>query len=73
MSSEQKEELLLELPIKWDIHGDLIMFPNTSFISDYWDNTKIERVQKQFLKQVLGCNIRTSNNMIRAFINTVNE
>ena len=31
-----------------------------------WDRTKIERVHTQFLKRILGCNIQTSNNMIRA-------
>ena len=27
---------------------------------------EIERVQTQFLKQILGCNYQTSNNMVRA-------
>ena len=31
-----------------------------------WDKNKIERVQTQFLKQILGCNYQTSNNMVRA-------
>ena len=31
-----------------------------------WDRTKIERVHIQFLKRILGCNIQTSNNIIRA-------
>ena len=33
---------------------------------DTWDKTKIEQTQTQFLKRVLGCNIRTSNIMARA-------
>lgn len=32
------DELLLDLPNKWDIHCDLIMFPDTSFTCDYWKN-----------------------------------
>ena len=31
-----------------------------------WNKNKIERVQTQFLKQILGCNYQTSNNMVRA-------
>ena len=31
-----------------------------------WENSKTERVQTQFLKQVLGCNFQTSNHMARA-------
>ena len=31
-----------------------------------WETTKIERVQTQFLKRLLGCSIQTSNIMIRA-------
>ena len=31
-----------------------------------WDKTKIEQTQTQFLKQVLGCHITTSNIMARA-------
>ena len=36
--------------------------------SDYstWYNTVTERVQTQFLKRILGCNLQTSNNMARA-------
>ena len=30
-----------------------------------WDESKIERVHTQFLKRILGCNIRTSNIMTR--------
>ena len=36
LSSKQKEEILLDLPNKWDIHCDLIMFPDSSFTCDYW-------------------------------------
>ena len=37
---------------------------NLSF--DTWDKTRIEQTQTQFLKQVLGCHITTSNIMSRA-------
>ena len=30
--------LLTELPAKWDVHDDLVMFPDTSFKSDIWHN-----------------------------------
>ena len=30
--------LLTELPAKWDIHDDLVMFPDASFKSDIWHN-----------------------------------
>jgi len=39
MSHEQQKELLEDLPSKWDIHCDLIMFPSTSFTCDYWNTT----------------------------------
>ena len=35
-----------------------------------WDKGKTERIQTQFLKQALGCNFQTSNNMARADTNT---
>ena len=27
-----------EIPLRWDIHGDLVMFPDTSFSSNTWNN-----------------------------------
>ena len=41
-------------------------FPYMDYNFNNWDRTKIERVHTQFLKRILGCNIQTSNNMIRA-------
>ena len=48
------------------LYGSEIWGPYMDYNFDTWDNTKIERIHTQFLKQVLGCNIQTSNNMIRA-------
>ena len=38
-------------------------FMNYNYLS--WESSKIERVQTQFLKRLLGCNIQTSNIMAR--------
>ena len=40
--------------------------PYMNFDYTKWETTVIERVQTQFLKRLLGCNIQTSNNMARA-------
>ena len=48
------------------LYGSEIWGPYMDYNFDTWDSTKIERIHTQFLKQVLGCNIQTSNNMIRA-------
>ena len=36
MPCEKRELLLIDLPSKWEIHGDLVMFPDISFTCDYW-------------------------------------
>ena len=50
------------------LYGSEIWGPYMEFSFDTWDKTKIERTQTKFLKQTLGCNTQTSNNMIRADI-----
>ena len=36
LSSEDKIELLSELPTSWEKHGDLVILPGTSFVSKKW-------------------------------------
>ena len=49
------------------LYGSEIWGPYIDLEYATWDKNKIERVQTQFLKQILGCNYyQTSNNMIRA-------
>ena len=48
------------------LYGSEIWGPYMNFDYATWDKNKIERVQTQFLKQILGCNYQTSNNMVRA-------
>ena len=48
------------------LYGSEVWGPYMNIDYAKWDNIKTERVQTQFLKQILGCNIQTSNNMIRA-------
>ena len=36
---------------------------NTNFSK--WERNEVEKTHTQFLKRILGCNIQTSNNMIR--------
>ena len=36
LSSEDKTELLSELPTSWEKHGDLVILPGTSFINEKW-------------------------------------
>ena len=48
------------------LYGSEIWGPYMDYNFDTWDSTKIERIHTQSLKQVLGCNIQTSNNMIKA-------
>ena len=47
-------------------YGSEVWGPYMNFDYLSWENSKIERTQTQFLKQVLGCNFQTSNNMVRA-------
>lgn len=48
------------------LYGSEVWGPYINFDYISWDQTKTERVQTQFLKQVLGCNYHTPNNMARA-------
>ena len=48
------------------LYGSEVWGPYINFDYVTWEKCKIERVQTQFLKQVLGCNFQTSNNMVRA-------
>ena len=69
---------LSKLPIKLSIkifksqvipillYGSEVWGPYINLNYLAWDNSKTERVQTQFLKQALGCNFQTSNNMVRA-------
>ncbi len=74
----KKRVKLSKLPIKLAIkvfrsqlvpillYGSEVWGPYMNFDYATWDNCKTERVQTQFLKQILGCNFKTSNNMTRA-------
>lgn len=42
ISEKEKEALLQDLPNKWEIHCDLIIFPNTSFTIEYWEHQPVE-------------------------------
>ena len=44
---KEQQQLLVDLPTKWDIHGDLVMFPDTSFVKEYWKS-----VTPEFWKKV---------------------
>jgi hypothetical protein len=48
------------------LYGSEVWGPYMNFDYATWDKSKIERVQTQFLKQILGCNFQTSNDMARA-------
>lgn len=47
------------------LYGAEVWGPYLDYDFKEWDGTKIEQVQTQFLKRVLGCNIQTSNIMSR--------
>lgn len=47
------------------LYGAEVWGPYMEYDSSSWEKSKIERVQTQFLKRVLGCSIQTSNNMVR--------
>ena len=48
------------------LYGSEVWGPFMNFDYTSWDQSKTERIQTQFIKQVLGCNFQTSNNMARA-------
>ena len=48
------------------MYGSEVWGPYMNFDYTAWDKCKIEQVHVQYLKQILGCNFQTSNNMIRA-------
>ena len=48
------------------LYGSEVWGPYMNFDYATWDKSKTERVQTQFIKQILGCNFQTSNNMVRA-------
>ena len=48
------------------LYGSEVWGPYMNLDYCTWDKTATERVQTQFLKRVLGCNLQTSNNMARA-------
>ena len=47
------------------LYGAEVWGPYMDFDFSLWEQGKIERVQTQFIKRVLGCNIQTSNIMVR--------
>ena len=48
------------------LYGSEVLWgPFMDYNFETWDNIKTERLHTQFLKQALGCNYQTSNNMIR--------
>ena len=48
------------------LYGSEMWGPYMNFYYSKWETTVIERVQTQFSKRLLGCNLQTSNNMARA-------
>ena len=40
LSSADKDELLSDLPSSWEKHGDLIIFPSTTFTNEKWTQFK---------------------------------
>ena len=48
------------------LYGSEVWSPCMDHNFETWDRSKIEMVYTQFLKQILGCGFRTSNNMVRA-------
>ena len=48
------------------LYGSEVWGPYMNFDYTSWDQSRTERIQTQFIKQVLGCNFQTSNNMARA-------
>jgi hypothetical protein len=48
------------------LYGSEVWGPYMDYDYDTWDHSKTERIHTQFLKNVLGCNFQTSNNMTRA-------
>ena len=48
------------------LYGSEVWGPYIEKTFKTWDLTNIERTQSKFLKQILGCNYQTSNDMVRA-------
>ena len=48
------------------LYGSEVWGPYMNFDYTSWDQSRTERIQTQFIKQVLGCNFQTPNNMARA-------
>jgi len=48
------------------LYGSEVWGPFMDYTFTTWDENKTERIHTQFLKQTLGCNFKTSNNMTRA-------
>ena len=42
MVSEQLEICMKEVPAKWQRHGDLILFPDTSFQQKLWSDLPVK-------------------------------
>ena len=47
------------------LYGSEIWGPYSNFDLKNWEKSEIEKVHTQFLKRIMGCDIHTSNNMIR--------
>ena len=47
------------------LYGVEVWGPNIFKNLENWENSKTEKVHTQFLKRLLGCDIRTSNIMTR--------
>ena len=48
------------------LYGSEVWGPYINLDYLTWENSNTERMQTQFLKQILGCNFKTSNDMVRA-------
>ena len=47
------------------LYGSEVWGPYMDYDYLSWESSNVERVQTQFLKRILGCNIQTSNLMVR--------
>ena len=52
------------------LYGSEVWGPYMGYDYVSWDKGKIERTHTQFIKRILGCNYRTSNNMARGEVGT---
>ena len=48
------------------LYGSEIWGPHIDYDYNSWEKSKIERIQTQFIKRVIGCNVQTSSIMARS-------